>query len=217
MTAPHKSATMITINPAAKSFHGARSSAVITINSESGMTRRYGIRCSKQSGQGKIFRTFSKYQAPTSVAELVMKTTSAAMAAGLPKHRSIQVCLTANASFIASSLPSSHHAHWTDHDAVGDLLLLSTQRGIKRIERFLESLDATLMRRKHRLATFQTRRQRCGRAGLHHLLIHIVHRSACGAQCVGELVPGRSLGIGDLQFGLERGDSALDIRSHHAA
>src|SRR6516164_9219534 len=104
MTAPHKSATMITINPAAKSFHGARSSAVITINSESGMTRRYGIRCSKQSGQGKIFRTFSKYQAPTSVAELVMKTTSAAMAAGLPKHRSIQVCLTANASFIASSL-----------------------------------------------------------------------------------------------------------------
>src|SRR6516225_11301402 len=65
MTAPHKSATMITINPAAKSFHGARSSAVITINSESGMTRRYGIRCSKQSGQGKIFRTFSKYQAPT--------------------------------------------------------------------------------------------------------------------------------------------------------
>ena len=33
-----------------------------------------------------------------------MKTTSAAMAAGLPKHRSIQVCLTANACFIASSL-----------------------------------------------------------------------------------------------------------------
>src|SRR6516164_5467891 len=79
----------------------------------------------------------------------------------------------ADLRFRSGLLPSSHHAHWADHHAVRDFLLLIAERGIKRIKSFLERLDAAQMRREHRLSPLNPRWKRCGRTSLHHLLIHI--------------------------------------------